>query len=264
MKASATSDLYIRIKRFRGLILACVVLILVSVILFTGYGAPLRGMLIRRLDAVAIKRVQSLAQWETVEYDNHWQGVRMLQYPSDLVAYENIIFDTEPDFIVETGTYYGGMTLYLATLLDCRNGAGTVISVDIDGSMWDRTRQATKIKESILGRITFINGSSTAASVYASIAKLVAGHSVLVILDSNHAKPHVVSELNLYSNLVKVNGYILVNDTHIDNTVFSGNQPGPLAAVKEFLSTHPDFRIDRSRDRYFLSCVHSGFLKRIR
>ena len=88
--------------------------------------------------------------------------------------------------------------------------------------------------------------------------------NVLILLDSAHGKKHVLNELQLYSPLTPPGGYIIVNDTHLDHSLVLEGQPGPLAAVKEFVAGNPAFTIDRDRERFFLTCTASGFLKRTR
>jgi cephalosporin hydroxylase len=79
------------------------------------------------------------------------------------------------------------------------------------------------------------------------------GAKVMVLFDSDHSKEHVLQELKLYSPLVTLNSYLIVNDTQ---------RGPPLAAVKEFLATADTFVVDPSVDKFAVSCAHSGFLKR--
>ena len=59
-----------------------------------------------------------------------WMGHRILKCPLDLWIYQEIFNDVQPDFIIETGTYEGGSTLYWAALCQLF-GKGQVISIDI-------------------------------------------------------------------------------------------------------------------------------------
>jgi cephalosporin hydroxylase len=47
-----------------------------------------------------------------------WMGHLLLKWPPDLWMYQEIIFETRPDLIIETGTYKGGSALYFANLFD--------------------------------------------------------------------------------------------------------------------------------------------------
>jgi len=217
------------------------------------------------LDTLAIKRVEYLAQSKTDQWDNTWYGIRIMQYPEDLLSYENVVHDVRPDVIIETGTAYGGTTLYLATILENINPNGKIYTVDIDAKAWEGTLKTIQDQPAarLLKRIEFMAGSSTAPEIVARMTAAAKGASkVLIILDSAHGKGHVLEELKLYSPLVSPENYVIVNDTHLDGTKVLEYQDGPLAAVREFMATTKDFTIDHKRDRFYLSCMRSGFLKR--
>ena len=264
MQSSENGIVPRRAVRYRAFLATCVVIILLLAGLSTQCGASALVVVARPLDMLAIKRAQAIGQWQTKEWLNTWLGVPILQYPGDLLTYQNIIFDVNPHFVIETGTYHGGLTLFLASFLENMDGKGRVITLDVDLSLWDGTVRSAKIKDSILRRITAVQGDTGKALIYDSVAKLVAGRTALVILDSGHLESHVLAELNRFSNLVSVDSYIIVNDTQLDETGVVEFRAGPMGAVNKFLSSHPQFQIDRSRDRFLMSATHSGFLKRIK
>lgn len=47
-----------------------------------------------------------------------WLGVPAMKYPADAWTCQEIIFETRPDLIIETGTHRGGSALFLATICD--------------------------------------------------------------------------------------------------------------------------------------------------
>src|SRR5271157_2300390 len=61
----------------------------------------------------------------------HWLGVPVLKLPSDLWMYHEVVWETRPDLIVETGTNRGGSALFFANLFDLMGTGGRVITVDI-------------------------------------------------------------------------------------------------------------------------------------
>lgn len=187
----------------------------------------------------------------------NWLGIRSHQNPCDNWAMQEIISEIKPDFIIETGTFYGGTTLFYATILEKVNENGRVITVDIN----PRIKEASKFK-TFKEKVEVIKGDCVSPEVIDRIAKCVKGHTVLVTLDSMHTKEHVLKELKLYSNFVSLGSYIVVQDTRKNFHPEWG--PGPIAAVEEFLKTNDNFIIDHSREKFILTWYPSGFLKRIK
>ncbi|MFC1851062.1 CmcI family methyltransferase [candidate division CSSED10-310 bacterium] len=189
-----------------------------------------------------------------------WLGISARQNPCDMWTMQEIITQVKPDFIIETGTLFGGSSLFFAMLLEKLNKKGKVITVDIlprieEASKWDVFKE----------RVIVITGDSVSAEVINKIAKLVKGHTALVTLDSMHSKDHVLKELKLYSKFVTVNSYLIVQDTNLNgHPVFPDHGPGPMEAVLEFMKNNEDFQIDRIRERHLLTYFPKGYLKRVR
>jgi len=187
--------------------------------------------------------------WKTCS----WLGVPALKCPLDLFVYQEILWTMRPAVIVETGTAAGGSALYLASLCDLL-GQGEVITVDIVDAC-----QAQH------PRITRIIGSSTDPAVVAQVHERVADRPALVILDSDHARDHVLDELAAYSTLVPVGGYLIVEDSNIHGHPVGWQYgPGPTEAIREFLRKHDDFVIDRHCERHLLTFNPGGYLRRVR
>jgi cephalosporin hydroxylase len=122
-----------------------------------------------------------------------WMGIELLKSPFDLWTYQNILHETRPDLLVETGTNRGGSALYFAHLFDLL-GKGRVVSVDIAHPPEGLPQHP---------RIEYIVSSSTEPGVIARIKSGISpGDKVMVSLDSDHAEAHVSRELELYSQLV--------------------------------------------------------------
>ena len=250
-------------RSFIILAVLCASIILILCFLSTQTGVlTIDAMIPRFIHAWAVQQVQGFASHDNREWENVWYGVPILQYPNDLMVYENLITKAKPDMIIETGTWCGGLTLYLATLVDRFDMPGQVVTIDIDPTQWEKIGRRVTINKRITDRITFIQGNSTAPDIFSLVSGIAKDHKcILVILDSDHRAPHVLSELNLYSTLVTPGSYIIVNDT-ASNT-WEGS-PGPYAAVNEFLRNHEAFMLDPFPQRYSLSSMHSGILKRLK
>jgi cephalosporin hydroxylase len=184
-----------------------------------------------------------------------WLGYGMFKWPTDLWNYQEIIVQTKPDVIVETGTHRGGSALFLASICDLID-KGEVISIDIDD-----TYRATQPKHP---RITFLSGSSTDPNIVAEIKRRIAGRTnVFVILDSDHHCNHVLNELRIYSELIPINGYIVAEDTNVNgHPAYPEFGPGPREAVDLFLGENSHFEVDRTQERFYLTQNPCGFLRR--
>jgi cephalosporin hydroxylase len=208
-----------------------------------------------------------------LEYPYHfrWLGLPIIQYPQDIVALQEIMWEAKPDVVVETGIARGGSLILSASMLQLIGGEHRrVIGVDID----IRAHNRVEIEgHPLFARIEMIEGSSTNPEVVARIRGLVQpGERVLVILDSNHTHEHVLRELNLYSPLVKRGSYVVVFDTIIELMPddFSRDRPwgredNPYTAVREFLKSTDRFEVDETLDRKLaLTAAPGSYLRCVR
>jgi cephalosporin hydroxylase len=112
-------------------------------------------------------------------------------------------------------------------------------------------------------RITYLGGSSTSPEIIRRMSEEASG-TVMVILDSDHSRGHVLNELTAYSPLVTPGSFIVVEDTNLNgHPAAPGFGPGPMEAVQEFLGTHPEFRVDREYEKFFMTFNPHGYLRRI-
>ena len=195
------------------------------------------------------------ANGATTYNNTHWLGVPTQKTPLDLWIFQEILSQVKPDVLVEAGTYKGGSAHYFASLFDLIDH-GRVITVDIEDYP-DKPKHP---------RVHFLLGSSTSPETLIKIrAALQPGEKVMVTLDSDHHKDHVLSELKLYSPLVTPGSYLVVEDTQFNgNPILPNHGPGPMEAVREFLASNHDFEPDRSREKFGMTFNPSGYLKRIR
>ena len=208
-------------------------------------------------------------------YNFSWMGRPIIQYPQDLVAVQEIIWDVKPNLIIETGVAHGGSAVFFASLLELNALSGgpkdaEVWCVEID--LRTHNREAL-VAHPMYPRLRIFDGSSVDAKIAAVIAEKASKcERVMVILDSNHTHDHVLGELNLYASLVSVGSYCVVFDTVIedlDGVEFAdrpwGKGNNPKTAVVEFLKTNSDFVVDYSIDKKLLiSAAPDGYLKRVK
>jgi cephalosporin hydroxylase len=192
-------------------------------------------------------------------------GIASMQYPSDNWVMQEIISEVRPEFIIETGTAAGGTALFYATVLEKVNPRGKVITTNVAPLLPDpKVYQFDTWRE----HVEFIQDSSTSPQLIGTLASRTRGAKVLVTLDSNHTRDYVLEELRLYSPLVSVGSYLVVQDTHLgghpNHNKSEGEDGGPWGAVALFLETEKNFVIDHSREKHLATQYPSGFLKRIR
>jgi cephalosporin hydroxylase len=205
--------------------------------------------------------------YDSLEWDKTtWLGIHAQQNPNDVWSIQQIFQDVKPDFVVEAGTNHGGGALVWATLLAPINPKAKVLTIDIE----DKHAEAGKLplfKE----KVEFFLGSSTSEPIVKAIRNRVKDGKAVVILDSDHSKEHVLTEIELYADLVPVGGYLLVQDTNIHGHPIGGQfGPGPWEAVEAFMAAGgrskggATFEIDRSREILFFSMHPTGYLKRVK
>ena len=201
------------------------------------------------------------------EYAYHfkWLGMPIIQFPQDMIAIQEIIWETKPDIVVETGIARGGSLILSASLLELLGGGRKVIGIDID----IRRHNRTDIENHPLSKhITLIEGSSIDETIAKKVSKSCSGKKTVVILDSNHTHKHVLKELELYSPLVGKDSYIIAMDTFIENMPKGFfNRPwdkgnSPATAVDAFLEKNKRFQRDNIIDKKLLiTQSKGGFLK---
>lgn len=190
-------------------------------------------------------------------WPNTWLGISTLQNPNDVWVTQEILSELKPDFVIETGTYHGGSALIWAMVLEQVNPEGRVITIDIA----DRTRKARSLPI-WQQRIEFVRGSSTAPQIVSRIAERTRGKRVVVLLDSDHSREHVLAELEAYAPMVPVGSYLIVQDT--GGVMIGDGNAGPRQAVEAFLAQRNDFVPDRRRERMLFTMHPKGYLKRVR
>jgi len=217
-------------------------------------------------------------------YNFLWMGRPIIQFPQDMVAMQEIIWEVKPDLIIETGIAHGGSLIMNASLLamlelceatekgellDPNNPKRKVLGVDID------IRQHNKeaiLAHPMAARIDMIQGSSIAKDIVEQVHEYSKDYKrILISLDSNHTHEHVLEELKAYAPLTSVGSYCVVFDTVIEDMpkeMFPDRPWGPgnnpKTAVWEYLKTHPEFEIDKNiQNKLLITVAPDGFLKRI-
>ncbi len=218
-------------------------------------------------------------------YNFSWQTRPIIQYPQDMVAMQEIIWEVKPDLIVEMGIAHGGSLIYNASILamldmceaieegrtiDPAKSKRRILGVDID------IREHNKIeieKHPMSSRIDMIQGSSIAPEIIQQVNDYAKNYErILVCLDSNHTHAHVLAELEAYAPLTSVGSYCVVFDSIVEDLPEDmypdrpwGPGDNPKTALWDYVERHPEFEIDKQMfEKLLISVCPDGFLRRVK
>ena len=180
-------------------------------------------------------------------YTFSWMGRPVIQLPEDMIRGQEVIFQVRPNVIIETGIAHGGSLIFNASLYKAMGIDGRVIGVDIE----IRPHNRKAIEEHFLfPYITMIEGSSTDAEIVGKVSDLVGPDDrVMVFLDSNHSRDHVLAELEAYAGFVTPGSYIVATDgimqvvADVPRAGENWAEDNPVTAVHKFLETHREFEM---------------------
>lgn len=203
-------------------------------------------------------------------HQSTWLGEPTLQLAQDLMALQEIIYQTRPDYIIESGVCWGGGLLFYSTLMEALGGT-KIIGIDIymPPDLKSRVRSYGKLSE----RIELLEGSSVDPAMIEKVNNIVGKNSkVMVILDSLHTHDHVLAELKAYSPLVKAGQYLICGDTAIEYQPPADLRPrpwgkgnNPKTALDEFMKTNDRFAVDyKIENKLLISNNPGGYLKCIK
>lgn len=241
-------------RRREQVMLLALGFVLALLIEVLGEGSPRLWLLGFKHDPIAEFHVWLSEDTDVLRTGTFWLGVPLEQCPLDMEVDQEIVYQTRPDVLIETGTYKGGSAYYFASLFELL-GRGRVLTIDI--RTWPGRPQSP--------RVTYLLGSSTSKGIFDQIRTAIRpGEKVMVFLDSNHSENHVLSELILYSSLVTPGNYLIVHDANWNGRPVQ-KESGPAAgeAVDEFLRFNHQFVRDPSREKYGMTLSPGGYLRHL-
>ncbi|MBI9072779.1 MAG: class I SAM-dependent methyltransferase [Melioribacteraceae bacterium] len=213
--------------------------------------------------------------WDTkYVYSFTWLGRPIIQLPEDLIRIQEVIFQVKPDVIIETGIAHGGGLIFYASL--CRAmGKGKVVGVDVDIRL--HNRKAIEEHE-MFKYISIFEGDSIDSEIVKKVGDTIKPNdTVIVFLDSNHTKEHVLNELLAYSKFVTKDSYIVAMDGIMKDIVgaprtkpdWSWNNP--QEAIFEFVKQNSNFEVEEPAFPFNEGAINkrvtywpNAFIKRIK
>lgn len=195
-----------------------------------------------------------LPAWQNMRH----YGIPINKNPLDLWMVQQIIYETNPDLIIETGTGEGGSALYYAGVLRAMGRSARILTVDSNSP-----RRAVESYPLWRDYVECLHGSPIDPEIVKKITERAKGHQVLVTLGSGHSMADVLTELKAYAPLVSKGSYIVVEGSRTDGVPASPGA-GPMSAVQRFLQSggHKDFEQDFSREIFLLTFNPGGWLRR--
>ena len=181
-------------------------------------------------------------------YTFSWMGRPMIQLPEDMLRTQEVVHAVQPDVLIECGVAHGGSLVFFASLFEAM-GKGKVVGVDIEIRPHNR---AAIEAHPLFKRIDLIEGSSTEPSIVSEAkSHIKEGDTVLVFLDSDHSKGHVLDELRAYADVVTPGSYIVATDgcmeylTDVPRGKKEWAEDNPVEAVKQFLQEDDRFVLEQ-------------------
>ena len=184
-------------------------------------------------------------------YTFTWLGCPIIQLPEDVCpAHQELIFQVQPDVIVETGIAHGGSLIFYASLCHAM-GKSRVIGVDVE----IREHNLKRLEQHALKKyVTLIEGDSVAESITQKVkSQIDPDDKVMVILDSNHTYQHVMNELHAYADMVTKGSYIIVTDGvmkdlhDVPRGAPHWQQDNPTQAALDFIKDRKDFVLEQPK-----------------
>ena len=187
-------------------------------------------------------------------HETRWLGRQVPNAPTDLVAYQEILAEVRPDWVIETGRQNGGRAWFLATVCDLL-GHGEVISIGAH-SRKDLPSHP---------RIRCLTAAAHEPEARRLVDEIVGDEPhALVILGSRTRRERTRREFEAFAPLVPVGSYVIVEHTVLNGfPVDASFGPGPREALRRIMNLHGEFLADSTRERHTLTFNQGGFLRRI-
>jgi cephalosporin hydroxylase len=202
-----------------------------------------------------------------VVYNTVWSGEPCLQYPDDLINFQEIFYASRPDYVIEIGVAWGGTSLFFMDLLKKFNGKG-YIGVDIFIPKDLKNRLIKKKPKKI--KFNLIKSDSTSEKTLQSISKIIGQKKAMIIIDAHHSEASVLRELKVYAKFIKKGQYLICCDTVLSYIGKNsadlrpwGKNNNPLTALKKFLKKNKSFKIDKYySNKPLISNNFNGIIKK--
>ena len=165
-----------------------------------------------------------------------WLGAQALKNPLDLWVYQEIMSETRPELVVETGTYRGGSAFFLASICDLL-GEGEIVSIDIEQVREDYPNHSA---DHLPRRPLLDRPRRPGRGPFPRRGEAHARDPRLgPLAEARRGRARRSTRASC-----PVGGYVIVEDSNIGQ-IRKDLLPGPLQAIETFLAGTDEFEIDR-------------------
>ena len=232
-------------------------------------GAPLPPPITVRLDETVRTYLRRRLQQHT---HDSYAGVPLQKFPEDLRVYEQLLWESRANVVIEIGSAHGASALWFRDRLQTQSLYGRiwpdwrVITIDVDHG--PTLEGLNKADPNWQERIRLVTGDVRATVTAERVRELISpSDRRFVVEDSAHISDTTRAALDAFADLVPVDGYFVVEDGVVDveELRFPEYPRGVLPAVSAWLASPAGARFVRRRDLecYGVTCHPFGFLQRV-
>ena len=152
------------------------------------------------------------------------------------------------DYLIEIGTNIGRTAVFMAKVLQDMKLDTKVISVDPFSFAADKVfnPKGNYFYYVTLTRQQNVNDRCIPVTAFSqNIPNIFKQNVGVLVVDGSHQYKDARKDLDYYSGLVKLNGYVFVDDYN------ASNYPGVYGAFEEWLAVHDNFELSY-KDNYFV------------
>jgi cephalosporin hydroxylase len=201
---------------------------------------------------------------------DEYLGIPLLKFPEDLRVYEQLLWETRTNVVVELGSHLGGSALWFRDRLRTfqrydRIREPMVISIDVETA---RACESAATVDSSLESITFLEHDVLDPKLYERVRQVVPEDAMcLVVEDTAHTYETTRAALESLAPLVRPGGLFVVEDGCVDVEQLRVDRAWPrgvLAAIHDFLESAvgANFSMRKDLERYGITCHVNGYLER--
>lgn len=211
------------------------------------------GQLPLHFDEGAQTYLQSVYAECGLQHSVSWMGQPTGVAPADLINFQEIIHQLNPDAIVTVGVEKGLLSFIDTTLSAMANLGARILCIN----------PASKAVTA-LARVTYLDGSPEGPQTLATVRHWIGtAENVLVLYTVGSAETFTVASLQAYGDLVSYRSYLVCLGTLFGQPWLGYSHRQPLQTIRDFTRESSSFVIDRSWNRQLISTCPSGYLRKI-